>query len=400
MFTNVNLQLYIFVFQNVLMDSKRLSQLHKLHKEKSLFGRYISPKIIEPLLIDLQANFKITVIGFSVENRPIHSLEIGRGKTKILIWSQMHGNESTTTKAVFDLLNVFKSDEETFKILLERCTICIIPMLNPDGSHYYTRVNANKVDLNRDAQDLSQPESKVLREYFNAFKPDYCFNLHGQRTIFGTGNTGNSATLSFLSPAEDALRTVTNTRKKAMAVIAAIAENLKKDLPNAIGRYDDGFNSNCVGDTFQMLNAPTVLFEAGHYKEDYQREKTRLFIFKSLYFGLAAIANGVDEANYSNYFDIPENEKNFYDVILRNTKLSLTTDSFIDIAIQFEEILKETAINFVPKVLKIENLNKFYGHKEIDAKGALVLNEKNDLLKVTDEIVFVMLNSEKYLIKP
>lgn len=399
MFTIVNLQLYIFVFQNVLMDSKRLSQLHKLHKEKSLFGRYISPKIIEPLLIDLEPNFKISVIGFSVENRPIHSIEIGTGKTKILMWSQMHGNESTTTKAVFDLLNVFKSDEEIFKIILERCTICIIPMLNPDGSHYYTRVNANKVDLNRDAQDLSQPESKVLRECFNAFKPDYCFNLHGQRTIFGAGNTGNSATLSFLSPAEDTRRTVTNTRKKAMAIIAAIAENLKKDLPNAIGRYDDGFNSNCVGDTFQMLKAPTILFEAGHYKEDYQREKTRLFIFKSLYFGLAAIANGVDEANHSSYFDIPENEKNFYDVIIRNAKLSSTTDSFIDIAIQFEEILKETSIDFVPKVIKIENLKRFYAHKEIDAKGALVLNEKNECLKVTDEIVFVLLNNKKILIK-
>jgi murein tripeptide amidase MpaA len=37
-------------------------------------------------------------------------------------------------------------------------------MLNPDGAKTYTRENANKVDLNRDSQDLTQPESKILRK--------------------------------------------------------------------------------------------------------------------------------------------------------------------------------------------------------------------------------------------
>ena len=47
--------------------------------------------------------------------------------------------------------------------ILKACTLYIIPILNPDGAKAYTRLNANEVDLNRDAQDLSQPESKVLR---------------------------------------------------------------------------------------------------------------------------------------------------------------------------------------------------------------------------------------------
>ena len=51
-------------------------------------------------------------------------------------------------------------------------------MVNPDGAKLYTRVNANEVDLNRDSVNLSQPESKVLRNVFEEFKPDYCFNLH------------------------------------------------------------------------------------------------------------------------------------------------------------------------------------------------------------------------------
>ena len=57
-------------------------------------------------------------------------------------------------------------------------------MLNPDGADAYTRVNANLVDLNRDAQNLSQPESKILRNAFNKIKPD--FILHYASEIFDT----------------------------------------------------------------------------------------------------------------------------------------------------------------------------------------------------------------------
>jgi hypothetical protein len=53
-------------------------------------------------------------------------------------------------------------------------------MLNPTER---ICLNANEVDLNRDSQNLTQPESKVLREIFDLFQPHYCFNLHDQRTI-------------------------------------------------------------------------------------------------------------------------------------------------------------------------------------------------------------------------
>jgi len=122
-----------------------------------------------------------------LENRysdiPIYKFQTGTGKIKILLWSQMHGNESTTTKALIDFLNLLNGDSDLAKKLLEKFTFCCIPMLNPDGAKLYTRENANKVDLNRDSKDLSQPESRVLRETFEHFEPDFCFNLHDQRTI-------------------------------------------------------------------------------------------------------------------------------------------------------------------------------------------------------------------------
>ncbi|SHH56503.1 M14 family metallopeptidase [Winogradskyella jejuensis] len=382
------------------MDISRLSELYKIYKEKSLFGRYITLEKIAPLLKKFESDFEVSLIGYSVKQKPIHSVKVGNGPIKILLWSQMHGNESTTTKAIFDILNVFSTSNSEFKTTLYNCTLQIIPMLNPDGAERYTRLNANEVDLNRDANDLSQPESKVLRQCFDAFQPNYCFNLHGQRTIFGAGDTGKPATLSFLSPSEDQERTVTTTRKKAMTIISLINHKLQQELPNAIGRYDDGFNINCVGDIFQSLGVPTVLYEAGHYANDYDREITREYIFKAIYYGLEAISNEktlVDRVEH--YFAIPENKKNFYDVIIRNAKTQSKDAHSTDIAIQFKEVLENHTINFVPIVEKIENLDEYFAHYEIDAKGHLVLDEKNLPLKVANEIVFVMLNNRKILIK-
>ena len=116
----------------------------------------------------------------------------GQGPKKVLLWSQMHGNVSSTTRELLDLFDHLQSTSGA--PLLERLTLLIIPQLNPDGSTAYTRLNTNNIDLNRDALDLSQPESIALNEVFESFSPDFCFNLHGQRSIFAAGKP---ATLSF-----------------------------------------------------------------------------------------------------------------------------------------------------------------------------------------------------------
>jgi murein tripeptide amidase MpaA len=89
----------------------------------------------------------------------------------------MHGNESTTTKALLDLLLFLNSGTKEAQVFLSHFTLLCFPILNPDGALAYTRENANGIDLNRDAQNLSQPESQILRKAFDDFQPDYCFNL-------------------------------------------------------------------------------------------------------------------------------------------------------------------------------------------------------------------------------
>ncbi|MGJ8593049.1 MAG: M14 family zinc carboxypeptidase [Aquaticitalea sp.] len=378
------------------MTLETLQDLFKTYKETNLFGRYICREHISTLITKHSNNFKIESIGTSVLGEVIDVIIVGNGPKKILMWSQMHGNESTTTKAIFDLLNVFASNSKKndIKSILQNCTIAIIPMLNPDGAKAYTRYNANEIDLNRDAQDHSQPESVVLRSFFDAFKPNFCFNLHGQRTIFSAGYANYPATVSFLSPAQDKSCTITKNRQKAMEIIVKMNDNLQKQIPNQIGIYDDAFNLNCVGDTFQSLNVPTILFEAGHYKSDYNREEVRGFIFQSLLVAIHHIASEeLTGDDYEAYLKIPQNQKMFYDIIIRN---ALVHTERCDIAILYEERLIDKRIQFIPIVDKIGDMSNFFGHKEIDANGSKVSTFDNEIIYEGYENVFVLLNNEKF----
>ena len=205
-------------------------------------------------------------------------------KKNVLAWSQMHGNESTTTKTIFDFLKfVTQKDhfKDEIKSFLNDFTLYVIPILNPDGASLYTRNNANDIDLNREAQNLSQNESRVLMNVFKTLKPNLCLNLHGQRSIFGL-ETKKPATVSFLSPSSTIDRQVTDSRKMAMQLIVGLNNYLQQLIPGQIGRYDDSFNANCFGDTFQKEGVPVILFEAGHIGSDYRREKTRAYLFYAM----------------------------------------------------------------------------------------------------------------------
>lgn len=376
-----------------------LEELFKEFKEESVQGRYITLDSIEPLLQKLSTDNQLKIIGKSVLEKPIYSYQIGDGKTRIFLWSQMHGNEGTTTKALFDFLNVLKGDSELAKQLLKAFTFCCIPMLNPDGASLYTRENSNKVDLNRDSQNLSQPESKVLRAIFEDFAPDYCFNLHDQRTIFGVSDTGKPATLSFLAPSYNEEREINESRLKAINLIAGINDVLQEYLPNQIGRFDDSFNINCIGDTFQYLGVPTLLFEAGHFQGDYQREETRKYVFMALVSSFAIlsendiVSNGIDK-----YLNIPQNKVVFYDFMYKNIKINYDGIEIItNFASQYKEELIENQICFNAYIVQVGELENHFGHFEFDAKGAEYKDEYNNFPKLNQKADFYLDNDIKFV---
>ncbi|WP_420601295.1 M14 family metallopeptidase [Flagellimonas sp.] len=337
-------------------------------KEESVFGRYVTCETLKKEWLKKISNFNLQDIGESVNGETVFAITAGSGEKRVLMWSQMHGNESTTTKAVADLVNFLNSDDSLTTAILESCTLLIVPILNPDGAKNYTRVNANDIDLNRDAKQLTQPESKILRKLFEEFRPNFCFNLHDQRTLFSVGQTDKPATVSFLSPASDENRELTPTRETAMKLIVSMNQKLQTLIPNQVGRYDDGFNDNCVGDSFQMAGVPTILFEAGHYPDDYERERTREFIFHALVESLRVITqNQIEDFRTEDYFEIPENQKLFYDILIRNPQiLNPKLNPQRNIGIRFKEVLKDNSILFQPEVADIGLLKDSYGHKLYD----------------------------------
>ncbi|SNR47958.1 Zinc carboxypeptidase [Maribacter sedimenticola] len=359
-------------------------------KEYNLFyvseikGRYVHYDLINSFLNELPNTFKNEVIGKSVRGEEVRSITFGQGPNKILMWSQMHGNESTTTKAVLDLLRYLEHNDE----LKRTCTLRIIPILNPDGARDYTRVNANGIDLNRDAQDLSQPESIILKQQFDSFSPNFCFNLHDQRTIFNVGDTNKPATVSFLAPAFDEERNNSPSRARSMQLIAAMNETLHGLIPGQIGRYDDGFNANCVGDAFQMKGIPTILFEAGHYPDDYSREHTRMYIFNALLKAIATIAdNTLDHYKVDEYLAIPENSKQFVDILIYNYPSGKLKGPGIEngIAVQYKEVLENAQLLFKPELHEFEKIPQVvFGHKMIDFSNDKDLNwlKKHGILKL------------------
>jgi hypothetical protein len=360
--------------------------LHQQHNVESIFGRYITLDHLEPLL----SKYPNEIIGYSVLENPIYKLQFGTGKTKIFIWSQMHGNESTTTKAVFDFINLLHSNTDFGNKLLQEFTFCILPMVNPDGAKLYTRENANEIDLNRDSQILSQPESQLLRKTFDIFQPDYCYNLHDQRTIFGAGNSGKPATVSFLSPSFNENRDMNETRAISINVIVAMNTTLQHHVPDQVGRFDDSFNINCIGDTFQSLNVPTILIEAGHFQSDYQREQTRKYIFIALISGFKHIyENDVVRNEIDVYLQIPQNNVCFYDFVCRNVKINYDNcKKIINFAIQYKEVLHNNQINFEAYICQVDGLENYIGHVDFDAKEALYEDDIDDFPKINKKANF------------
>lgn len=355
------------------MSIQKLEAWYLLNFENKLKGRRILFDNIFPLINNLSSKFKKEVIGYSEKNTPIYKISIGTGKTKVLSWSQMHGNESTGTKALFDLFNFIESEvPEVKKInekILANCTLEFIILLNPDGAINFTRENSNGIDLNRDAVTKDAVESKLLRKTLDTFKPKFCFNLHDQRSIFNVKGTKNPATISFLAPSEDIDRKLTNGRKETMSVIVSMNNLLQKVIPSQIGRYTDEFYPTATGDNFQKLGHNTILIEAGHFKNDYERDITRKFNFFALIKGLHFIANTTNYSNYKQYFEIPNNDKMFLDIIYKNIKITVNNTSHTkDIGIQFKFKVENGQLVKYKHIEKMGELSNFHTYNLINAE--------------------------------
>jgi hypothetical protein len=203
-------------------------------------------------------------VGRSVQGRAIHLATLGSGPRRVLLWSQMHGDEPSATPALLDVaFTLLASDSPEARAVLEGFTLHVVPMLNPDGAERYARRNAQAVDINRDALHLSTPEGRLLKAVRDRFSPELGFNLHDQNRRTTVGDTGVLATISLLAVSGDAAGTVTPGRARAKRTCSAIARILEPFVPGGIGRYDEDWNPRAFGDNVTAWGTPVVLIESG-----------------------------------------------------------------------------------------------------------------------------------------
>ncbi|WP_185862125.1 M14 family zinc carboxypeptidase [Blattabacterium cuenoti] len=362
----------------LIFDIKSIFHHYKFFKDKSISATRIFryTKLLE--LIDKYKNIcSITTIGLSVEKRKIFKIKWGIGKIKVFIWSQMHGNETTGTKSIFDILHFFSKniDYNFVKFLFKNLTILFVPMLNPDGSEKFQRRNAINIDLNRDAVRLQSPEIQVLFREINKNNPHILFNLHDQRSIYNVGEKCfNPAILSFLSPSIKK-NVTTTSKKKSMGIIYFMTKELKNILPEigSIGRFSDEWYPTATGDKFQQLGYPCVLFEAGNYIKDIQKELIRKYNTISILTGFYFLSSKEKyfEKNYKYYFSIPKNKNILLDKIYRKVQIQKNGNKYlIDIGIMnFEKFnLKKGSLSFIQKVVDIGDLSHFFAYEDLPGK--------------------------------
>lgn len=384
------------------MELTSILKHYDTFKEKRLKDRFFKHNDVLNLLEKLPSKFGVKELGKSVKGKGINLIKWGNGKTKVMLWSQMHGDEATGTMALFDLFNFLQEDNETVKLLTEKCQLFIIPMVNPDGAEIFTRRNIQQIDINRDYLKEITPEAKILKQCRDDINPAFAFNLHDQLTTWSVTGSLKPATLSFLAPAIDEELTIDETRKSAMLVIADMFKDLDNFLPNHIGLFDDEFEPRAFGDNFQKSGTSTILIEAGGYQNDFEKQEIRAYYFTSILSGLNSIASeSFKRQDTKNYFAIPKNNKQIFHYLIHHVILYGIE---VSIGINYDECPALDGFS-TTKTYAIEDIGdlsfcdsyKNYSSTTLNLKGEIILYQNANFQLFDDDKLILSFRNGKLL---
>jgi hypothetical protein len=286
-------------------------------------------------------------VGQSILGREIRAVTFGNGPTRVLLWSQMHGDEATATMALADLFRFFA--EGTSNPLHQRIgrdlTVVFVPMLNPDGAELFQRQNAIGIDVNRDARRLVTPEARALKSLRDRLDPQFGFNLHDQNARTRAGRDGPASGIALLPPAYDDPKSYNDVRARARLVAATLARAFAYEIPGRVAKYDDEFNPRAFGDLMQQWGTSTVLIESGALPDDPQKQRLRALNAAAILVALDAIATrGYQSADPAWYERLPFNAGGAYDLLARGGNLVLDDKApvLVDLAINYEDAVART----------------------------------------------------------
>jgi beta-lactamase class A len=277
-------------------------------------------------IIDGTAALHREEIGRSVDGRPIQLVRFGAGPVRVLLWSQMHGDETTASRALADIFSLIAThpDHPRVREWAQRLTVLAVPMLNPDGAEMHRRRGTHGIDINRDARLLATPEGRALKAVQERFSPQFGFNLHDQNPRSRVGTTPRLAAMSLLAPPPDSDATRTPSFIRALHLTAHIARELAPLVGEHLTRYDDSYNARAFGDGMQSWGVSTVLIESGSWRND----EAKHYLRKANFVALAAALDAIGRDAYADapvelYSTLPPNGRAVNDLVIRGGSVVL-----------------------------------------------------------------------------
>ncbi len=186
------------------------------------------PSVTPPPTATSMALNLLSVIGTSVQERPLTAHQFKNGPNQVVIVGGMHGGyEQNTIDLAYEAIAYFAQNPD---LIPDSVTLTIIPSANPDGQALLpaiietrvaaedgeeilpedillSRFNANEVDLNRNwdcewrqsaywqnqwvsggTEPFSEPETQALRDFLLATSPQVVVFLHSAADgVFASG---------------------------------------------------------------------------------------------------------------------------------------------------------------------------------------------------------------------
>lgn len=213
-----------------------------------------------------------SVIGYSVQGRPIIAYYYGSGSTTVLFTGGIHGSERSGSYIMGDWVSYL--DSYAYNIPANR-QVVVVPSVNPDGLASSSRYNAHNVNLDRNfpaanwkadidtatgivvggggAAPMSEPETVALANLTTSLQPRLEVSFHAQGSLIGANQVGDSVNIGNLYGSIVGYRSMIGQAEEVMGYsITGEYEDwageqsipaILIELPSASGRYFNAHQS-------------------------------------------------------------------------------------------------------------------------------------------------------------
>ena len=213
-----------------------------------------------------------SVIGYSVQGRPIIAYYYGSGSTTVLFTGGIHGSERSGSYIMRDWISHL--DSFAYNIPADR-QVVVVPDVNPDGLASSSRYNANNVNIDRNfpsinwksdidtasgivvggggATPMSEPETVALANLTTSLQPRLEVSFHAQGSLIGANQVGDSISIGNLYGSSVGYRSMIGQAEEVMGYsITGEYEDwageqsipaILIELPSASGRYFNAHQS-------------------------------------------------------------------------------------------------------------------------------------------------------------